>query len=298
MAGMAGVRIPGGSKTNGMEYYNNILCASAEWLTYNGILTDSQYRHMVERKQVNVVRRGCRNTPALVAYESIPSRFQTGVREVLGCDPYEAAKTSELMKYMADNGETSRFFEEEYLLADGRRLPKETRAEYYANAIILDAIGEMIADKKAKNRARSRKGSPKWDEVALGVQNLDRTKWAHTLPANPRSLENKFKRYKKEGLESLIHKNFQNIHAAKVDDEIKESYLIELLAAPNNLDNSQVSRLYNIHLKISCRSTGQKSLRRFRGCVRVCLFLLAGSYICPFNITYITNNTANILLLE
>jgi len=84
-----------------------------------------------------------------------------------------------------------------------------------------------------------------WKEIAEGVQDLDRTRYPHTLPANERRLRDRFNRYKKEGLESLIHKNFTNMNAAKVDDDVKESYLIEFISAPNNLDDAQVARVYN-----------------------------------------------------
>ena len=222
-----------------------MLCVEANWLIDCGIMTESNYLQMSARKHFNVVRRGCRNTPALVSYDSIPSRFKTAIREALGCDPYEAAKISQVEMRIEHNAETSTFFEK-YLLTDGRNLPKETRAEYYANAIVLDAIGRLLSDKKAVKRSRGGCVVHKWKDIAEGVQELDRTKYPHTLPANERRLEDRFKRYKKEGLESLIHKNFMNIHAAKVDNEIKESYLIELIGSPKNLDNAQVARFYNL----------------------------------------------------
>ncbi|HBX44449.1 MAG TPA: hypothetical protein DEG28_00950 [Porphyromonadaceae bacterium] len=228
-----------------MYYYNNILVFEAEWLIDNGIMSDDQYRNMAKRHQINVVRRGCRNTPALVAYDSIPERFKDAIKNLMKCDPYEAARVNEIEIRIKDNAEASKFFED-YLLADGRNLPKETRIEYYTNAIVLDAISTLLADRKSFRAARGTRLPRKWDDIAVGVQNLDRTKYPHTLPANARRLEDRYKRYKKEGLVSLIHKNFMNINAASVDDEVKESYLAELLAAPNNLDNSQVARLYNM----------------------------------------------------
>lgn len=229
-----------------MEYYNNILCERAEWLIDNGVMTEHQYKHMAHRKQIYVVRRGNRNTPALVAYDSIPDRFKPEIKKALGCDPYAAAKVSQVEIRIEHNAEISKFFEEDFVLADGRSLPKETRAEYYANAIVLEAIGKLLSDKKQTRRSRGGRVSHRWKDIAEGVQDLDRTKYPHTLPANPRRLEDRFKRYKKEGLESLIHKNFMNKHAASIDDEIKESYMTELLASPKNFDNAQVSRLYNM----------------------------------------------------
>ena len=88
-----------------MEYYKNILCVKASWLTDNKILTKHQYYHMSKRGQLRVIRRGCRNTPALVSYESLPERYKHSVREVLGCDPAEAAKRSLIEERIEHNGE-------------------------------------------------------------------------------------------------------------------------------------------------------------------------------------------------
>jgi len=229
-----------------MEYYNNILCVEARWLVDNNIMTYHQYKYLAKTRQIHVARPGCRNTPALVSYDSIPDRIKPAIKNALGCDPYESAKVSQVESRIEHDAEISKFFEEIYRLTDGRRLPKETRAEYYANAIVLEAIGRLLADKKAYKRARSGRVTHNWQEITEGVQDLDRTKYPHTLPGNPRRLEDRFKRYKKEGLESLIHKNFMNKHAASVTDEVQESYLIEFIGSPNNLDNSQISHLYNM----------------------------------------------------
>lgn len=228
-----------------MEYYNNILCAAAEWLIDSGIMTEYQYRNLVIRKQINVVRRGCRNTPALVAYDSIPERFKVKIKEVLKADPYEVARVNEIAVRIAHSEENSKFFEE-YLLADGRHLPREARQEYYANSIVLDAIHRLLQDKKAFRRARGERLTRRWDDITNGVRNLDRTEYPHNLPDNARRLENRYKRYMKEGLVSLIHGNFLNKNAASIDNEVKESYLMELISSPNNLDNSRVARLYNM----------------------------------------------------
>jgi hypothetical protein len=228
-----------------MEYYKNILCVEASWLIDNRILTKYQYEHMLRKNKLRVVRRACRYTPALVSYESLPERYKPAVREVLGCDPHEAAKKSLIEERIQHNGEIATYFDE-YELPDGRNLPKETRAEYYANAIVLDAIGRLLADKVQMRKSRGGRIKHNWKEISEGVQELDRTKYPHTLPANFRRLEEKFRQYKKDGLECLIHKNFLNKNAARVNDEIKESYLVELLGSDRNLDNAQVARLYNM----------------------------------------------------
>lgn len=228
-----------------VEYYNNILALEARWLIDSGVMTESQYRNATTRREVQVLRRGCRNTPALVAYDSMPDRFKRKTVDVIGKSPYEVVKTNYLQELIEDDVQISDFFEN-YKLNDGRYIPQKTRHEYYINAIVLEAIHKLVSNKRAKRRAMGHKTTGMWEKIAESVLELDRTRFPHSLPTNHRGLERKFKRYRKEGAGSLIHKNFLNKNAAKVDDGVKESVIIELLASPNNLDNVQVMKFYNM----------------------------------------------------
>ena len=50
-----------------MEYYNNILCCEAKWLVDSGVMSRENYKLLSWRDDIDVVRRGCRVTSALVA---------------------------------------------------------------------------------------------------------------------------------------------------------------------------------------------------------------------------------------
>lgn len=226
-----------------MQYHNNTLCVEANWLFQEGILTESNYRKLNERQNLNVVRRGCLNTPALVAYESIPERFRKLIDAKVG-NPYRAVRINQVESHIEHNQEASDLFEN-HRLPDGRFLKQDTRREYYANAIVLDAIHRLMSSKRAKRTALGGRTTRAWEQICDAVMDLDRTKYPHNLPANPRRLEEKYKTYMKGGPQSLIHKNFCNKSAAKVDDDVKESFIMELLADPRNLDNEQVRGLYN-----------------------------------------------------
>lgn len=222
-----------------IEYYNNILAVEANWLIESGIMTESQYKHLVERKQLNVVRRGCRSTTALVGYESLPERFKREVDRELRRNPHELAKENLLQKLIHDDVRISVFFGE-HLLADGRHLRIEKQREYYANAIVLKACHEYAMSKRMNNPSRK-----VWEKLRELVANLDRVKYPHNLPDNARRLQEKCRQYKSEGEISLIHKNFLNNNANKVGDGVQENMLMVLLSDPRNLDNEQVARLYN-----------------------------------------------------
>ncbi len=228
-----------------MQYFNNNLAIEANWLIVNEVVSKSNYDKLAKRGHLNVVRRGCLNTPALVDYESMPERFKRKIVLLCGGSPYDLVKTNQLEARIQASAEAAHYFDS-YKLADGRFLPPETRREYYANAIVLEAITRMITDKKAKRSALGHKTSGYWEVIADAVMQLDRKKYPHTLPGNGRRLKERWSRYRAEGYESLIHRNFLNTNAAKVDDEVKESLLMELLADPRNLDNAQVVRMYNL----------------------------------------------------
>lgn len=229
-----------------MEYYNNILCFEAGWLVDNQITTRTNYDNLAKRKQIQVVRRASRNTPALVAYDSMPDRFKEAIIEKIGGDPYKLAKLNALEDLIEHNTEASKFFNEDFKLSDGRWLPKQTRNEYYHNAIILDAITKLI-EKVAVKKAKGHKTGGQWNYFSELVQGLDRTQYPHTLPDYFSSLREKYNKYIAEGYISLIHANFLKgiRNAAKIDDEVKLNFIITFLKDPRNLDNEQVARVYN-----------------------------------------------------
>jgi hypothetical protein len=228
-----------------MELYKNMLAVETGWLFEEGIVSKSNYDQLSARGNIHILRRGCLNTPALVSWESLPERFKKTATVKLGDrNPDNIVQTGLVESCIQHSASLTDSFET-HKLGDGRNLPKRTRNEYYVNAIVLEAIGRLLENKRARRASMGKRLKINWTELAEGVQELDRSKYPHTLPANPRRLEDKYKRYRAEGAVSLIHKNFLNINAAKVDDDIKASVLTELLADPRNLDNSQIASLYN-----------------------------------------------------
>lgn len=229
-----------------MEYFNNILTVEAGWMIEQGLFTSENYRQMSHRGDIQVVRRACRNTPALVAYDSLPDRYKKAIVEKVG-DPRQAAKHNVLEGLIEHSAEATRWFED-FMIDETRHLPADKRREYYANAVVLDAIGRLIASRNTKRKALGGKATRFWEEIAQAVQNLDRGQWPHTLPENARSLERKYQKYRADGYQSLVHKAYTTgqRNAAKVATEENEAILVSLMADPRNLDNAQVAKLYNM----------------------------------------------------
>ena len=230
-----------------MEYYNNILAIESNWLINSGIISEANYQNLRARKDITILRRGCRNTPALVAFDNMPDRFKAKVIEKLGGNPYDIVKTNRLAELIEDDLEASKFFDEYEISDDGRHLPIEKRREYYANAVIFNAIAQLIANRRAKRSALGSKAVRFWDVIAEAAQDIDRTRYPHSLPANARRLESKFKLYQKEGYASLVHKGYtnNNRNAARVKSEEQMSAMLTLLSLPQNFDDTEVARKYN-----------------------------------------------------
>jgi hypothetical protein len=230
-----------------MQYFNNILTVEAGWMIEQGVMTETEYKNLAHHtKDIQVVRRACRNTPALVAYDSMPDRYKKAIVERVG-DPRKQARQNVLEGLIEHSAAATTFFED-YMIDDDRHLPADKRREYYANAVVLDGVKRLIESRNSKRKALGNRATRFWDEISEAVQDLDLTKWPHTLPANARSLERKYQRYLAEGYGSLVHKAYQNgsKNAAKVADENQKAMLVTFMSDPRNLDNEQVARLYNM----------------------------------------------------
>lgn len=202
------------------EYYNNTLCVQAGWLYGEGeIITFTNYKNLLNRNWLNVVRRGCKGTPALVEFDTIPSRFKSVIVEKVG-DPYKTAKNYRFKDYLKNDLEAVKYFNS-FTLENGEALPQKNIAEYVACAIILNAVQTVVGDTRRARRTL-RGGTTKiWEKVSEIIQDLPQHQYPHNLPANPRRLREKSRKYQKEGYYSLIHKGFCNKNSEKINDDAK-----------------------------------------------------------------------------
>lgn len=227
-----------------VEYVDNKLCVEAGWMVDEGIVSYDTYKNYAKRNKIRVLRRGCRNTPAMIDYESMPERLKREVVNKIGHHPYEEVRRSQLEMAIEHDAELARFFDE-HTFNNGRRLPKETKIEYYNNAIVLRGIHRMLTEKKALWKAKGKRLTVNWNEVSEGCRELNRKLYGHTLPANARRLQDKYKEFVKEGPGVLIHKNFNNTNAARIEEGINEDMALMLISDQRQLSNTRIMRLYN-----------------------------------------------------
>lgn len=223
------------------QLYNNIVCLTHEELVPD-FLSVYDYRNGTNRRKFKVVRRGCYGTPALVEFNSLPTRIKEHFIEKHG-DPSEMAKNYMLKELIQPDAKAAHFFTN-YKLPDGRFLPFETQKEYVSNASILNALAKLAGNRKAMIKALGGSNRGLWQQLNAEVAKL-KTEFNHTLPEADRRLRQKLSDYQKGGYDSLVSGKFLNKNGLKVDDSQKEAVLRGLLSNYRNLDSVQIAKMYN-----------------------------------------------------
>ncbi len=202
------------------EFYQNTLCVNGGWL-YNDadVMSIYNYKNLINRKAINVLRRGGNGRSALVSFESIPERFKNLIIEKFG-DPYKTTQNSKFIDYLEQDATAVAYYKN-YTLDNGSALPDKNINEYIANATVLNTIGIIVNNRTAKSKALGGKSTKLWDKMANIIQNLPKHTFPHSLPKNVRRLKQKYKAYKSNGYEALIHKGFCNDNSEKINEEAK-----------------------------------------------------------------------------
>ncbi len=227
-----------------MEYYANTLCISHTELV-SGIMTESNIKQLRHRGKLQQVRRGCYDTPALFAVDSLPLKYRVEIYRRYP-DAQEKADSKPFMDRIEPDGKAMMYYEE-YFLEDGRHLPAEKQTEYANNCAILNAFGKVIEE---SNSHRIRQSKPKlnktefWAKAAASLPRLA-DRFPNSLPNNPRRLGMKYDEYRRDGYEVMISKKFLNKNSAKVNGNEPEDVLIALLAKHNNLPDTLVAEHFN-----------------------------------------------------
>lgn len=229
------------------EIYNNsILSVEASWLYGEAdIMSQSNYKLLAHRGKINVLRRGCKGTPALVEYDSIPQRFKDIIVDKYG-DPKGTHKNHSFTEMIEPDDEARKFYSS-FRLQDGRNLKPEVQRQYICEAEILNAC-KLIIDKSAKRKALGGTKTNVWSKLSEIINQLDKASYPHKLPTDPRRLKGdkntrSYNRYIKNGYTGLIHKGYCNNNSRKVTAQI-ESLILSLYCLPNKPFSASVHDLY------------------------------------------------------
>ena len=176
-------------------------------------------QHRIENGYIKRLRMRGPNTPALVKWDTLPRDWQKLLVETFG-EPQKQVRQSLFEKHYSRDSRAIEFYTN-YQLTDGKLLPDDVIDEYTLNASVLNTV-ETLYKKRYELRKSLRGGVADVWTTVTNECNRFRDKQSHTLPANAASLRRKLKDYKKDGYEALIHGNFCNKSALKVDETVMD----------------------------------------------------------------------------
>ena len=232
-----------------MERVNGVLCATKEELVGAALITERYLKELVNRKTLQIVVRGCRGRQAQYAVDTLPEKYKAEVYKRFDIPPMDRVKS--LLEQLIRPLPEAVSYYHSYRLLDGRCLPSDKIAQYTAEAQVLEAVSAYQQEHYSKRGKAGRRPMGKgelYGWLADMIQALPQEEYPHKLPKS--RLQEKHEAYLRDGYESLIHKGYQNQNASKTGGDEQSALLLMLLASPNNLNNSQVARLYNETAKV------------------------------------------------
>ena len=229
-----------------MEVYNNRLCATYD--DFAGIISYDAIQKSVQRGRIEQVRRACNGTEALFAVDSLPVKYKNEVYRRYP-DLQAQAASKEFIDEIVPDGVAMNFYAE-YKIDGTRGLDFTKQQEYAYNAAILEAFRSRL-DRANSQRMRVSKPRVKksefWAKAAKALPRIA-DRFPHSLPENPRRLQEKFNEFFRGGkanYEVLISGKFQNANAAKVESDDQKATILKLISDPRNLNDKQVVMIYN-----------------------------------------------------
>lgn len=173
----------------------------------------------------------------LISYEDLKDQYKEMIKARFG-NPYEYLVKEPIRKMVQKDTAAEKYYLA-YRYDDNKILPIETVNAYTTVASWLNMLVKSETDKKEIKRLLNVSITDFFVKVTELIEQQQ-----IKLPTNIIRLRQRIDAYKKDGYKSIIHKNFGNQCAAKIDCEVTESMLLELIATPN-VDDTIVCRAYN-----------------------------------------------------
>lgn len=177
---------------------------------------------------------------ALIKWVELPHDWREKCRKAFGDPELDAVPTLLEKNYQRDPKAAD--FYANWKRPDDRNLEYKHIVEYTTNASMLNAIIATMANRKALRKALGGSTAGLWETIYNEVEVL-RAKTQHTLKVP--SLQRTLSKYRKEGYEGLISGKLGNRNTAKIQTVEQQATIEELLNNHNNLDNEQITSLYN-----------------------------------------------------
>lgn len=248
----------------GIEIYGGRIAIESRWLIDNGVVSNSNYRFLTQTHKLNVLRRGCKATGALVDYNSMPLRFRVKVEEILGGSPEKLMEDKGLLRscleYREANCKDMDVWDwfAKVRCRDGGMLAEDKIRRMANSAKILNAITDAVDKLTAYARMCRRRVSltREFEKLASQVQ-YDLVEWDNNLPVTGDKLMKKWKQYRQFGCEVLVHGltgRESNRVKRVIEREEIEAIVSELAAYGGKLSDVSVAKISKaMGIEISAR---------------------------------------------
>ena len=225
-----------------IERYNGHVAVSGAWLS--DTLGVFGYKNALHAGTIRSLRRGGNGRTALIDWESMGTKLKRRVMEALGGDPVSLLRS--IVKRREERLLDTAAYEyySKVRGKDGHYLKPEKVTELWNGARILDAIGDLLEEKRRAAEMGRLKLSVKREFEALAVeidQNL--VEYPNSLPTSGDRLRKKYNEYKLHGYGVLVHglTGKESNHQARPVEV--EAVVEALLMHGSELSDVQVSKI-------------------------------------------------------
>ena len=230
-----------------IERYNGHVGVSGAYMM--DMLGSNVYCQALHRGHIRSLRRGGNGRTALIDWQSMGTKMKARVIEALGCDPAQMSRESLLRSILMKREQllldTQAYeYYSQVTGKDGHYLKPEKVTELWNGAKILDAIGELLEEKRRAAEMGRLKMSVKREFEALANE-IDQqlVEWPNSLPTSGDRLRKKFNEYQLHGYEVLVHglTGKESNHKAR---PVEVNAVIEALVASGaKLNDAQVAKV-------------------------------------------------------
>lgn len=234
------------------EYYNGKLGVKMSYLISDRnfhpeslklISYNALYKRVNSKTQTeDQLRRACLNLDGLVLFSSLSQQWRDSLTVKFG-SPQEGVKKSWFAQHYESDRNAFDYYNAHTYGDDNRKLDTALIEKYTYNASVLNTVLKIRDNRKAYAKALGVTKLDLWESLSKDVNAFRDV--AHDLPTSSRGLRMKVNAYVANSYAGIISGRLQNQNASKVKDNVQQALLDELLAKHTNLDNEQVTRLYN-----------------------------------------------------
>lgn len=233
---------------------NGITLLEYHDLVGHGLLTAEAFRQACHRGTIKLAQRGGNGSPALIDWETLPSRYKDMVRAKLNGEPEQLAATLLIEQHLVLDAKDEAHLNE-FRSGNGMGLSTESRAQLLLASRIMAMLATVDAVSKEGGSAAVQMhygmSVMALKAMVLDFIKLHKAKLPSKFPTSFARLEARKRAYLQAraageaGASSLIHGGHGNANRSKVADDDQRKVLRLLAARPQNYPLRTIASDYN-----------------------------------------------------